>query len=53
MSDDTAVGRMRWTSRPTAATAEWQMRDARRWLQLALAAVWLLDGVLQFQPRFR
>ena len=23
--------------------------DARRWLQLGLAAIWLLDGVLQFQ----
>lgn len=24
--------------------------DARRWLQLALATLWLLDGMLQFQP---
>jgi len=26
------------------------VRDARRWLQLALAALWALDGVLQYQP---
>ena len=25
-------------------------RDVRRWLQLSLAALWLLDAVLQFQP---
>ncbi|MCQ4081061.1 hypothetical protein NGB36_10720 [Streptomyces sp. RB6PN25] len=52
MSDNTAVGSARWSRRPatTAAAAEWQARDARRWLQLALAAIWLLDGVLQFQP---
>jgi hypothetical protein len=27
----------------------WQPPDARRWLQLALAGLWLLDAVLQFQ----
>ncbi|MFE5587778.1 hypothetical protein [Kitasatospora sp. NPDC056531] len=26
------------------------MRDARRYLQLALAAIWLLDAALQYQP---
>ena len=30
--------------------ASWEAPDARRRLQLALAAVWLLDAVLQFQP---
>jgi hypothetical protein len=24
--------------------------DRRRWLQLALAAIWIVDGLLQFQP---
>jgi hypothetical protein len=24
--------------------------DGRRWIQLALAAIWLLDGILQYQP---
>jgi hypothetical protein len=48
-------------SQGTAATAPWRRAgarsvasagagaDARRWLQLGLAAVWLLDGVLQYQ----
>ena len=31
-------------SRPRTA------RDVRRWLQLSLAALWLFDAVLQFQP---
>ena len=31
-------------------TAAWQIPDERRRLQLALAAIWLLDAVLQFQP---
>ena len=30
----------------------WRSPDARRLLQLALATVWLLDGVLQLQPFF-
>lgn len=32
-------------SRPAA----WEAPDARRWLQLGLAAIWLLDAVLQYQ----
>jgi len=62
---DTAVagGRVAWrgrlgtetlpagTSRPAGiARAAGKARDARRTLQLALAGVWLIDGVLQFQP---
>jgi hypothetical protein len=35
--------------RPAARAAAWEVPDARRWLQLSLAAIWLLDGVLQFQ----
>jgi hypothetical protein len=35
---------------PRDAPAGWQPPDARRWLQLALAGLWLLDAVLQFQP---
>jgi len=31
------------------ATARAQLPDARRWLQLGLAAIWLLDGILQYQ----
>ena len=33
-------------------TARWRPPDGRRMLQLALAVVWLLDGVLQLQPFF-
>ena len=36
----------------TGRTTPWRPPDARRLLQLALAAVWLLDGVLQLQPLF-
>ena len=39
--------RVRWRERAGAATSPGT--DARRVLQLALAAAWLLDGVLQFQ----
>jgi hypothetical protein len=44
-----AVGRDRagWRERTGAATSSG--RDARRVLQLALAATWLLDGLLQYQ----
>ncbi len=38
------------TGRDTAATPVWHRPDGRRTLQLALATVWLLDGVLQLQP---
>ncbi len=30
--------------------AAWEAPDLRRWLQLALAALWVLDAVLQYQP---
>lgn len=37
--------------RRVAASAGWsQPPDARRWMQLALGAMWLLDGLLQYQP---
>ena len=37
-------------SRPGRTSAEsWAAPDTRRRLQLALAAIWLLDAVLQFQ----
>ncbi len=32
------------------APADWPAPDARRRLQLALGAVWLLDAILQYQP---
>ena len=45
------------TAQPVAAAAPaaaersgaWAPPDARRWLQLGLAALWVLDGVLQYQ----
>jgi hypothetical protein len=37
-----------WRS-STRAESTWRMPDARRVLQLALAAIWLLDAVLQYQ----
>jgi hypothetical protein len=36
-------------ARPGAAAASWPAPDARRLLRLGLAAIWLLDGVLQYQ----
>jgi hypothetical protein len=55
MSEDAAPGRAVWPRGGTAVTAStraaesWQAPDARRWLQLGLGAIWLLDGVLQYQ----
>jgi hypothetical protein len=49
---DTAVagGRAAWQGRPGAVTrAAGETLDARRALQLALASIWLLDAVLQYQ----
>lgn len=48
---DIAVGRGRagWRDRLGAAGAASAGLDARRILQLGLAAIWLLDGVLQYQ----
>ncbi len=37
------------TGPPRPAQDTWHSPDARRVLQLALAAVWLLDGILQYQ----
>jgi hypothetical protein len=36
--------------RPAAVATAWAPPDLRRWLQLGLAGIWLLDGVLQYQP---
>jgi hypothetical protein len=38
-----------WPRRAGDAAASWEPPDLRRWLQLGLAAIWLLDGVLQYQ----
>ncbi|HTV99614.1 MAG TPA: hypothetical protein VMF87_04890 [Streptosporangiaceae bacterium] len=49
---DIAVGGGRATRQSrlaTGAESTWRMPDARRVLQLALAAIWLLDAVLQYQ----
>lgn len=58
MSDATITGAAgTWSqrarpARPGAASAAvlWRPPDARRTLQLGLAAIWLIDGVLQMQP---
>jgi hypothetical protein len=43
--------RAAWPGRPGAATrAAGEALDPRRALQLALAGIWLLDAVLQYQP---
>ena len=40
-----------WPGRRAAArAASREAPDTRRWLQLGLAAIWLLDAVLQYQP---
>ena len=51
MSEIAAAGaRPAWRSRPgSVAEAARGAPDARRLLQLALAGLWLLDGVLQYQ----
>jgi hypothetical protein len=55
MSQETVAGVAAWPRRAGGAVAadraaeSWQAPDARRWLQLALAATWLLDAVLQYQ----
>jgi hypothetical protein len=46
LADDRATWRGRLG---TGAQSTWRMPDARRALQLALAAIWLLDAVLQYQ----
>src|ERR1700758_3838800 len=52
MSEVAAVDRhLAWRIRPDEETRAPAVRiDARRALQLALAGLWLLDGVLQYQP---
>ena len=52
MSDSIAIGAkaVRPDSAPAAARTRHGVPDVRRRLQLALAAIWLLDGVLQCQP---
>jgi hypothetical protein len=51
MSEIAVAGdRAAWPGRPgVRAGAVWEAPDARRLLQLALGAVWLLDAVLQYQ----
>jgi hypothetical protein len=45
-----ARGRATWRERlGTGAEGAWHPPDVRRGLQLALAAIWLLDAVLQYQ----
>jgi hypothetical protein len=51
MSDIAVAGGQaaRRDSASVAAVGSWQPPDARRVLQLSLAAIWLLDAVLQYQ----
>ena len=50
MSEGTVAARAAWRQSVAGeAAARWQPPDRRRLLQLALAAVWLLDAVLQYQ----
>ena len=49
MSDIAVAGGQASWRDATEATSTWQPPDARRVLQLALAAIWLLDAVLQYQ----
>ncbi len=52
MSESLAAGTgSAWQGRSGAGMQErWAVPDARRKLQLALAGIWLLDAVLQYQP---
>ncbi|MGD0556202.1 MAG: hypothetical protein ABSA93_14630 [Streptosporangiaceae bacterium] len=52
MSDVTvAGGRLAWRRGPdTTVVASAHSLDTRRVLQLVLAGIWLLDGLLQYQP---
>jgi hypothetical protein len=50
MSDTIAAqGAAGWGGNAAVAAARWKDPDARRRLQLALGAIWLLDAVLQYQ----
>ena len=48
MSESLAVGRA--ADRPAADGTVTAALDPRRTLQLALGVIWVLDGILQFQP---
>jgi len=50
MSECFAVGGSAGAQRRTATREHMPALDARRKLQLALSVIWLLDGVLQYQP---
>jgi len=49
MSDMASAGRTPVLGGYDAACGSWSMPDARRALQLGLAAAWLLDAILQYQ----
>ncbi|MFI5068704.1 MAG: hypothetical protein ACHP9Z_32655 [Streptosporangiales bacterium] len=49
MSDIAVAGGQASWRDATEATSTWRSPDARRLLQLILAAIWLLDAVLQYQ----
>ena len=48
-SQGAAAGLAAVPRRGAEAATAWERPGARRWLQLGLAAIWLLDGVLQYQ----
>ena len=49
MSDTAFAGRSPTLSDAAAARVTWRVPDTRRALQLALAGIWLLDAILQYQ----
>jgi hypothetical protein len=52
LSEVDAATSLAETTGETSGVVRWRPPDGRRMLQLALATVWLLDGVLQLQPFF-
>ena len=50
MSESLAVGRAPAARAPARPDAGTPALDPRRKLQLALGVIWVLDGILQYQP---
>ncbi len=48
-TDSTAAAGAVWPPSRVSASRSLEPGDARRWLQLGLALIWLLDAVLQYQ----
>ncbi len=48
-TDSTAAGGVVWLRARASTSRSFELGDVRRWLQLGLALIWLLDAVLQYQ----